>query len=107
VKARRSKAIQLRVVPRELTAADRLFLGLDRQRVVGRAITWVVEILGIVVEGREAWVQVAPAGYPSRSVVVRVSSSLEGAAERALSALKAWSDDPVDHRRPRVVDARA
>lgn len=106
MKGRRSKGIHLRAVSRELTAADYLFIRLDRQRVVGRAITWVIEILGIVVEGRDAWVQMAPAGHPSRSVVVRMSS-LEGAADRALSALRTWSDTPFDHRRPRVVDARA
>ena len=105
MKARRSKGIHLRAGRRELTASDLLFIRLDRQRVVGRAITWVTEILGIFVEGRDAWVQVAPAGHPSRSVVVRMSPR-EGAVERALSALRAWSDTPFDHRRPRVVDAR-
>ena len=86
-----------------LSTTDLLFAGLDRRRIPGRTFTWITEILGIFVEGSEAWVQVAPEGRPSRSVLLRMSP--RGSIERALSALEAWTDF-TSERRPPVIDAR-
>jgi hypothetical protein len=86
-----------------LTTTDLLFARLDRQRIPGRSFTWITEILGIFVEGSEAWVHVAPEGRPSTSVLLRMS--LRGSIERALRALKAWTDFPLE-KRTSVIDAR-
>jgi hypothetical protein len=90
---------------RALSTADLLFSRLDKQRIRGRAATWMTEILGVFVEGREAWVQVAAAGHPTTSIVVRMS--LQSSVDRVIAALKAWSDFPLGSRPGGVLDARA
>jgi len=86
-----------------LSTTDLLFAGLDRRRIPARTLTWITEILGIFVEGSEAWVQVAQEGRPARSVLLRMSP--RGSVERALTALEAWTDFPHE-KRPTVIDAR-
>jgi hypothetical protein len=88
---------------RRLSTTDLLFARLDRQRIPGRTFTWITEILGIFVEGSEAWVQVASEGRPSTSVLLRMSP--RGSIARALTALEAWTDFPRENR-PSVIDAR-
>jgi hypothetical protein len=90
---------------RALSTADLLFSRLDKQRIRGKAATWMTEILGVFVEGREAWVQVAAAGHPTSSIVVRMS--LQSGVDRVIAALKAWSDFPLGSRPGGVLDARA
>ena len=88
---------------RNLSTTDLLFTRLDRQRVTGRAVTWMTEILGVFVEGTEAWVQIARAGHPATSVLVRVSP--KDGVDRVIAALRAWTDFPLDNR-PAVLDLR-
>jgi hypothetical protein len=85
----------------QLSNADMLFARLDSQRISGDAATWITEVLGIFVDGSDAWIQVARAGHPLTNVVLRMS--LRGNIERALTALKIWTDFPLESR-PLVVE---
>ena len=68
-----------------LSRVDRLFVELDHQRVGDGPDSWLTEVAGIHTVRHEAWVQVAPAGEPSCSVILHLPPRVT--ANHALAAL--------------------
>ena len=85
----------------ELSVTDALFAKLDGQIIRGRKAAWRAEVVAILAEDDETWVQIGPARRPALSVVMRLDG--EPQADRALAALRAWTDLP-EERRPRRID---
>src|SRR5262249_45609146 len=56
------------------STADRLFAALDGRRTSGPCGSWEVHVTGIHIVQRDAWVQVAAADQPDRSVVLHLSA---------------------------------
>lgn len=86
-----------------LSPRDVLFASLDGQLIRGRDWEWRAEVVSIVDDSDMLWVQIGPAQDPTVSVVLRMDGGQP--AERALAALRAWSDIPED-RRPTWMDVR-
>jgi hypothetical protein len=84
----------------ELTVNDSLFAMLDGQIIRGRSGAWRAEVMSILTEEGETWVQVGQAGCPSTSVVLRLRES--DLADAAIAALSAWTDLPEDSRPGRI-----
>jgi hypothetical protein len=88
----------------ELSATDALFAMLDGQVIRGRKGVWRAEVVSILEEADATWVQIGPARKPAKSVVLRMDRSPR--ADRALEALRAWTDLPEERRPARVVVSR-
>ena len=88
----------------ELSSTDALFAMLDGQIIRGRYAAWRAEVVGILAEEDETWVQIAPAQRPALSLVMRLDR--EPQADRVLEALRAWTDLP-EERRPGRIDLMA
>lgn len=81
--------------------ADDLFAELDHRRIGEGAASWLTEVAAIHMERQEAWVQVAPVGQSSRSVILHLSTQVT--AKHALATLaKLWST-MTDDAAPQVV----
>ena len=87
----------------ELSPTDALFAKLDGQIIRGRRAAWRAEVVAIMAEHDETWVQIGPAQRPALSVVMRLDG--EPQADRVLEALRAWTDLP-DDRRPARIDVQ-
>jgi hypothetical protein len=72
---------------REWSRIDQLAMAIDRQRIGEGSRAWVAHVLGVHTDGRNYWVQVAPADEPMRSVVLRMSPW--ASAHHAIAALSA------------------
>ncbi|MGE3957893.1 MAG: hypothetical protein AB7H96_14335 [Vicinamibacterales bacterium] len=88
------------VAPPGLTRDDSLFAMLDGQVIEGRRGTWRAEVVSILSEPTQTWVQIGPAQRPAMSVLLRLG--LGQRAEQALAALRAWTDLPEEHRPWRI-----
>lgn len=70
-------ARSMRIVHSERTASsgaiDFWFAALDGQRIDSGDGTWIIEVVGIHVDGADLWVQIAPHGHESSALVLRVS----------------------------------
>ena len=64
---------------------DRLIAALDHQRVGEGEASWVVQVLGVHVDGRNLWLQVARDDDPSDGVVLHLRPW--GTADQARAAL--------------------
>jgi hypothetical protein len=81
--------------------AERWFAELDQRRIAGGPFSWLIQVDGVHLEQRDAWVQVALVDQPLSSVVLHVSA--HATAAHALAALQAWFKTPPCDR-PHVVD---
>jgi hypothetical protein len=88
----------------ELSSSDSLFAMLDGQIIRGRQAAWRAEIVSIVIEGSETWVQVGRAGSPGSTIVLHMDRQRR--AGEALEALRSWTDIPEDSRPGRIELAR-
>jgi hypothetical protein len=95
----RPEACQTEAV--ELSTTDALFAMLDGQIIRGRKGAWRAEVLTIFTEPDETWVEIGPARRPASSVMVRLGGDQQ--ADRALEALREWTDLP-EGRRPGRID---
>jgi hypothetical protein len=84
----------------ELSPSDSLFAMLDGQIIRGRHAAWRAEVVSIVTEGRETWVQVGRAGHPGSTVVLHMDQRRR--AGEAIDALRHWTDIPEDNRPGRI-----
>ncbi len=84
-----------------VSSHDALFAMLDGQVIRGCQGAWRAEVVSILEEQGQTWVQISPARKPGNSVVMRLTA--QPRADEALQALRAWSDLP-DERRPAVID---
>lgn len=71
------------------------FNALDQRRIRVRSGRWVVQVTGIHTDGADLWIQIAPAGHLTRSLVVHVS--VQTTIDEAVAALEAaWSERRTD-----------
>jgi hypothetical protein len=87
--------------PKTLMRAERWFSELDQRRIAGGPFSWLIQVDGIHVASRDAWVQVALVDQPQSSVVLHISRY--ATAANALAALQAWFQTPP-RERPHIVD---
>ena len=80
---------------------DALFAMLDGQLISGRRQSWRAEVVSILEERDQTWVQLGPAGRPAQSVVMRLDA--QPRADDTLQALRLWTDLPKE-RRPSMID---
>ena len=73
---------------------------LDGQIIRGRDRAWRAEVVSIVTEGMDTWVQVCRAGSPANTIVLHMD--LRGRVAEALDALRTWTDTPEDSRPGRI-----
>jgi hypothetical protein len=85
----------------ESSRAEQLFTELDGRTVGCGLDRWVLQVLGIHTSANDIWIQAAPAGDATRSLVLHFSA--RSSAEGALGALATWSSLP-DDQRPRVIE---
>ena len=85
----------------ELTPNDSLFAMLDGQIIRGRAGAWRAEVVSIVTDGPDTWVQVGRAGNPGSTVMLHMDQRRR--ADDAIDALRSWTDIP-EHSRPGRID---
>lgn len=90
----------------DLSDTDSLFAMIDGQVINGRAGAWRAEVVSIVTDGPDTWVQIGRAGCPANTVVVHMAPD-RGATD-AIAALRKWSDMPEDARPGRIdlIDCR-
>jgi len=87
--------------PRTPMRAERWFAELDQRRIQGGPFSWLIQVDGVHLAQRDAWVQVALVDQPLSSVVLHISA--HATAAHALAALQAWfRTAPSD--RPHVVE---
>lgn len=68
---------------------------LDQRRIGSRSKSWIVQIAGIHADGSDLWIQSAPSGQPTRSIVLHVST--QASVGEAMTALEeAWSEKLAD-----------
>jgi len=84
-----------------LSPADRLFAELDHRRVGEGPVSWLTEVAAIYIVRHEAWIQVAPVGESSRSVILHLSA--RATAKHALATLAAFWAQTVDGAAPQVI----
>lgn len=84
----------------DLSSTDSLFAMIDGQVISGRAGAWRAEVVSIVTDGPDTWVQVGRAGCPANTVVVHMAPD-RGATD-AIAALRKWTDMPEDARPGRI-----
>ena len=84
----------------ELSSTDALFAKLDGQIIQGRKAAWRAEVVAILAEHDETWVQIGPAERPAQAVVMRLDR--EPRADRVLEALRKWTDLPAERRPGRI-----
>ena len=87
--------------PADLSANDALFAKLDGQIIRGRSAAWRAEVVAIHAEPQQTWIEISPAERPTKAVMVRLGADSQ--PERALEALRAWTDLP-EERRPGRID---
>jgi hypothetical protein len=94
-----------RVTPSERRRApmrpDRWFSELDQRRIARGPFSWLIQVDGVHVARRDAWIQVALVDQPQSSVVLHLSPY--ATAANALAALQAWFQTPACER-PHVVE---
>lgn len=79
--------------------ADRWFRALDQRRIEAGTRRWIAHVMGIHLDGREIWVQIAPGDAPEKSLVLHLSGWTT--IDQAIIAMKAR---PVEHDSyPRVI----
>jgi len=84
----------------ELSSNDSLFAALDGQVIRGRKAMWRAEVLSILADAQETWLQIGPAEHPAMAIVLRLVGKQQ--ASRVLDALRAWSDLPEELRPQRI-----
>jgi hypothetical protein len=84
-----------------LSPADYLFAELDHRRVGEGPVSWLTEVAAIHMVRHEAWVQVAPVGESSRSVILHLSA--RATAKHALATLAAFWSQRVEEAAPQVI----
>ena len=84
-----------------VSSRDALFAMLDGQLVQGSRRTWRAEVISILEDGDQRWVQIGPARRPANSVVLRLAALVR--ADEAIEALRRWTDLPAE-RRPALID---
>lgn len=84
----------------ELSSNDALFAELDGQIIRGRQGTWRAEVLSILADAQETWLQIGPAERPALAIILRLVGHQQAA--RVLEALRAWSDLPEELRPGRI-----
>jgi len=84
----------------ELSSNDALFAELDGQIIRGRRAAWRAEVVAILAEAHETWLQIGPAERPSMAIVLRLVGTRQ--SERVLEALRAWTDLPEELRPQRI-----
>jgi hypothetical protein len=87
--------------PTGLSQTDALFAMLDGQIIRGRKAAWRAEVVAIHAEPEQTWIEIGPARRPTKAVMVRLGADRQ--ADRALEALRAWTDLP-EERRPGRID---
>ena len=87
--------------PGAVTPHDALFAMLDGQIIRGRRRVWRAEVVSILEDKDQTWVQIGPARRPAHSVVMRLAAHAR--ADEALQALRLWTDLPPD-RQPAMID---
>ena len=90
--------------PDGLSPGDSLFAMLDGQIIRGRTQAWRAEVVSILSQDEETWIQIGPAMHPALAVVVRMRPDQN--ADAALDALRRWTDLP-EERRPHRIDVVA
>ncbi len=84
-----------------VSSHDALFAMLDGQMIRGSRRSWRAEVVSILEERDQTWVQIGPARRPAKAVVVRMDAHPR--ADDALQALRLWTDLPKE-RRPAMID---
>jgi len=84
----------------ELSSNDALFAELDGQIIRGRRAMWRAEVLSILADAQETWLQIGPADHPAMAIVLRLVGQQQ--ASRVIDALRAWSDLPEELRPTRI-----
>jgi hypothetical protein len=83
-----------------LSPSDSLFAMLDGQIIRGRSDAWRAEVVSILEDSGQTWVQIATPQSPLMSVVLRMRHGQM--AGDALDALRAWTDLPEERRPGRI-----
>ena len=83
-----------------LSLNDTLFAELDGQIIRGRKASWRAEVLSILAEAHDTWLQIGPAQRPALAIVLRLVGNQK--PERVLEALRAWTDLPEELRPGRI-----
>ena len=84
-----------------LSIADRLFAELDHRQIGNGTVRWLTEVAAIHLVRHEAWVQVAPVGQSSRSVILHMSPRVT--AKHALEKLAEFWSRTADEAAPQVI----
>jgi hypothetical protein len=86
--------------PDGLSPGDSLFAMLDGQIIRGRTGAWRAEVVSILSQAEETWIQIGPAMHPAMAVVMRMRQDQN--ADVALDALRRWTDLPEEQRPHRI-----
>jgi len=84
----------------ENSRIEQLIAALDQQRIGDGAENWVAQVFGVHTDGRDFFVQIAPADNPDESVVLRLSAW--ATPQHAIAALTAMC--PQRGPFPHVID---
>lgn len=87
--------------PAPRSPADDLFAELDHRQVGDGPSSWVTEVAAIHMVQHEAWVQVAPVGQSSRSVILHLSTRVT--PKHVLATLAAFWAQSADQGAPQVI----
>jgi hypothetical protein len=81
--------------------AEQLFQELDNRQIAAGPNSWTARVFAVHSVNAEEWVQVAPIGQPSRSLILRFSREVR--PTQAVAALKTWTRIP-ERARPGIAD---
>lgn len=89
----------------ELSVVDQLFAMLDGHEISGWGGSWRTEVVGIHETDDATWVQIGPSQHPrwdnpARAVMMKLGE--DARIERALDALREWSELPESLRPDRI-----
>jgi hypothetical protein len=87
-------------VPCDADRIGELVAALDEAQIGDGETSWIAEVLGVINDGRDLWIQVGRRHDPADTVVLRMS--LWATARHALAALAALATAQSDHC-PRIV----
>jgi hypothetical protein len=87
----------------DISFADRWFTALDQRQIGSGASGWVAQVLGVHTERDGLWVQLAPAGDLSATVVLHVSQATH--LDEVVKALERRGR--LDRTRTAVIDLLA
>ena len=69
----------------ENSRIEQLVTAIDQQQIGEGAASWIAQVLGVHTDGRDFWVQIAPADRAAESLVLRISAY--ATPQQAIAAL--------------------